>query len=267
MSDALPGDLVACRRTPIFDQDSLPAGLRRRHSTKEGVWGLIVVLEGRLLFRLLDPPSERILDPQTSGVVQPAQCHEVEPLGPVRFFVEFYGDAAAAASKAASLTETAAPVELSSPACSADQADDSYMGYAGKAELIVFLNELLEAERAGARVTLETARAARSPAIAELMRNIQHDEARWCAMLLRWIKVLDGAASPRMGAFYDKAMAIDDLAARIGFLNRGQGWVVRKLREILPRVRDAGLHADLTQMLTSHVANITLASSADLSAA
>jgi tellurite resistance-related uncharacterized protein len=263
MSDTLPEDLAAYRRTPIFDQDSLPAGLRLRHSTKEGVWGLIVVLEGRLRYRLLDPPSERILDPQTSGVVQPAQPHEVEPLGPVRFYVEFYSDGAPAGSKTAS----AIPLELSSPACSADQADDSYMGYASTSELVTFLNELLEAERAGARVTLETARTARSPAIAELMRNIQHDEVRWCAMLLRRIKTLEGAASPRMGAFYDKAMAIDDLSTRIGFVNRGQGWVVRKLREMLPRVRDAELHADLTDMLTSHVANIALTNSADLSAA
>jgi tellurite resistance-related uncharacterized protein len=249
MSDALPDGLVAHKRTPIFDQDSIPAGLRRRHSTKAGVWGLIVVVEGRLRFRLLDPASERILDIRDSGVVQPMQPHEVEPLGPVRFFVEFYGNAATDVPQAAST------------------AGDSDTGYASKTELVDFLNELLEAERAGARVTLETARATRSPAIAELMRNIQQDEARWCAMLLRRIKVLDGVASPRMGAFYDKAMAIDDLATRIGFVNRGQGWVIRKLREMIPRVQDAELHADLTHMLTSHVANINLANSADISAA
>jgi tellurite resistance-related uncharacterized protein len=249
MSDVLPDGLVAHKRTPIFDQDSIPAGLRRRHNTKAGVWGLIVVVEGRLRFRLLDPSSERILDTRNSGVVQPMQPHEVEPLGPVRFFVEFYGDAATDAPQAAST------------------AGDSDMGYASKTELVAFLNELLEAERAGARVTLETARATRSPVIAELMRSIQQDEARWCAMLLRRIKVLDGAASPRMGAFYDKAMAIDDLATRIGFVNRGQGWVIRKLREMIPRVQDAELYTDLTHMLTSHVANINLANSADISAA
>ena len=58
-------------------------------------------------------------------------------------------------------------VEVSSPACSMHEADDAYMGYAGKDELIAFLNELLEAERAGARVTLESARAAGSGAIAD----------------------------------------------------------------------------------------------------
>lgn len=249
MSDVLPDNLVAYRRTPIFDQDSLPAALRRRHTTKDNVWGLIVVLEGRLLYRLLEPPSERILEPQTTGVIRPLQAHEVEPLGPVSFFVEFYGDA-----------KTVAPTTDATPSIASD---NSELAFASNDELVACLNELLEAERAGARVTLETARASRTPAIAELMQHIQHDEARWCAMLLRRIKALDGIASPRMGAFYAKAMAIDDLAARIAFLNRGQGWVVRKLREIIPRVRDASLHEDLNHMLSSHIANITLANSAD----
>jgi nitronate monooxygenase len=61
------------------------------------------------------------------------------------------------------------------------------------------------------------------------------------------------------GAFYGKAMAIADLSDRITFLNRGQGWVVRKLRELLPRVRDNQLQKDLTQMLRSHETNIALA--------
>ena len=150
-------------------------------------------------------------------------------------------------------------VEVSSPACSMHEADDAYMGYAGKDELIAFLNELLEAERAGARVTLESARAAGSGAIAELMRTIQRDEARWCGMLLRHLKALGDAPSSKVGAFYGKAMAIADLGERITFLNRGQGWVVRKLREMLPRVRDNQLHTDLTEMLRSHEANIALA--------
>jgi hypothetical protein len=122
-------------------------------------------------------------------------------------------------------------VKVSSPACSMHEADEAYMGYAGKDDLIAFLNELLEAERAGARVTLESARAAGSGAIAELMRTIQRDEARWCGMLLRHLKALGDEPSSKVGAFYDKAMAIADLGERITFLNRGQGWVVRKLRE------------------------------------
>lgn len=150
-------------------------------------------------------------------------------------------------------------VEVSSPACAMHEADDAYMGYSTKEELIGILNELLEAERAGARVTLESARTAGAGPIAELMSTVQKDEARWCAMLLRHVKALGGAPSSKVGAFYDKAMAIAELGPRTAFLNRGQGWVARKLREMLPRVRDDRLHADLTEMLRSHEANIALA--------
>lgn len=92
----LPAGLRPYKRTPIFVETTIPAGLRRRHSTKEEVWGLIRVLDGRLLYRILDPREEIILDPAHPGVVEPTRLHEVEPLGPVRFFVEFHVDAATA---------------------------------------------------------------------------------------------------------------------------------------------------------------------------
>ena len=57
-------------------------------------------------------------------------------------------------------------------------------------------------------------------------------------------------------------MAIDALPERIAFLNRGQGWVVRKLKEMLPKVRDDALHRDLADMLRSHEINIERASEA-----
>ena len=149
--------------------------------------------------------------------------------------------------------------EFSSPACLMHEVGDAYMGYADKAEIIAFLDELLEAERAGARVTLESSRAADAGRLCELLRIIQQDEARWCAMLLLHIRALGGEPSSKVGAFYDKAMAIADLRERIVFLNRGQGWVVKKLREMLPRVRGSVLHADLADMLRSHEINIDLA--------
>jgi hypothetical protein len=81
-------------------------------------------------------------------------------------------------------------------------------------------------------------------------------------MLLRHIARLGGQASPRMGAFHGKAMAVEGLEARLAFLNRGQGWVVRKLREMIPRVQDEALAADLQQMLDSHIANIATTNAA-----
>lgn len=76
--------------TPIFDEHTLPAGLRREHRTKPGVWGVIRVFEGRLRYRVLDPVSETILDSRHPGLVLPEQPHLVEALGPVRMQVEFY---------------------------------------------------------------------------------------------------------------------------------------------------------------------------------
>ena len=148
-----------------------------------------------------------------------------------------------------------------SPACSMREADDAYMGFVGRDELASLLQELLEAERAGARVALESARGAAAAPVAELMRTIHRDEARWCAMLASHIKALGLGRSPstRVGAFYNKAMAISDLYQRIDFLNRGQPWVVRRLREMLPRLRDEALHQDLSRMLQAHEANIALA--------
>lgn len=90
MPEKLPDGLVAYKRTPVFDQDSLPAGLRREHRTKAGVWALIHVLEGRLLYRCLDTSEEPVLTPAMPGVVWPEQPHDVQPLGPVRLFVEFH---------------------------------------------------------------------------------------------------------------------------------------------------------------------------------
>ena len=86
----LPDGLVAYRRTPVFDQDTIPAGLRREHRTASGVWGLITVLEGRLRFRSLQPVAETVLTPGAPMAVAPQQPHEVAPDGPVRFYVEFY---------------------------------------------------------------------------------------------------------------------------------------------------------------------------------
>jgi hypothetical protein len=157
---------------------------------------------------------------------------------------------------APTLAAKATAAQYSSPACSMHEVSDVYMGYAGKDELIPYLNELLEAERAGARVALDSAHEAGTGPLAELLLAVQRDEARWCAMLVGHLRKLGERPSTKTGAFYGKAMAIVELRARIAFLNRGQGWVVRKLREMLPRVRNDELHADLSEMLRSHELNI-----------
>lgn len=128
--------------------------------------------------------------------------------------------------------------------------------------VLAALNTLLEAERAGARVALETGRAVSDPQLAELVARIHQDELRWCAMLLRAVRDLGATPSALTGAFHGKAMAIADLAERLAFLNRGQGWVARKLRELLQQPLPEPLRAELAAMLAAHEANIDLVNAA-----
>lgn len=78
------------RVTPVFDENSLPAALRRNHSTKAGVWGVIRVLKGRLMLRCADGSADQLLEPGRPGRIAPQQVHHVEPLGPMRMHVEFF---------------------------------------------------------------------------------------------------------------------------------------------------------------------------------
>ena len=85
--------LESYKCTPTFTENSVPAGLLADHSTKEGVWGLIHVTQGRLRYFITDPrrePEQYVLDPGTEpGVIEPTILHRVEPMGSVEFQVEF----------------------------------------------------------------------------------------------------------------------------------------------------------------------------------
>ena len=94
----LPAGLEAYKSTPIFTEQSVPAGLLKDHSTKDGTWGLIHVEEGSLTYVITDPrrpQSERVLTRESDpGVVEPTIVHRVQPSGDVRFWVEFWRDGA-----------------------------------------------------------------------------------------------------------------------------------------------------------------------------
>src|SRR5579863_2646717 len=123
-------------------------------------------------------------------------------------------------------------------------------------ELLAFLNEMLEAERAGAKALLHISKDAHDATASALAMQVHHDEARWCAMLTAAIRLQGATPSSATGAFYAKVLAIGDEKARLAFVNRGQGWVVKKLKEAIPRIADEHLAKDLGVMLTSHEENI-----------
>lgn len=87
----LPPDVVPYKRTPEFSKASTPGGLLESHRTKPGTWGEIVVLEGSLLYRVLEPAVQEFrLTPDRPGIVPPTIRHEIEPSSDVRFYLRFY---------------------------------------------------------------------------------------------------------------------------------------------------------------------------------
>lgn len=86
----LPQGVRAYKETPVFTQDSVPAGLLRDHATKAGVWGRIHVLAGTLSYSVTAPFKYTwTLSPDVIGVIAPEVLHHVTSIGDVRFKVEF----------------------------------------------------------------------------------------------------------------------------------------------------------------------------------
>ena len=86
----LPAHFAPYKQTPVFTAATVPAGLRRDHSTRRGVWARIVVLEGTLRYTVDALKTHFNLSSTVSGVVIPEVLHRVDPQGAVRFYVEFY---------------------------------------------------------------------------------------------------------------------------------------------------------------------------------
>lgn len=119
------------------------------------------------------------------------------------------------------------------------------------------LNELLEAERAGARLLADwMAEAPAGSVLHERLKAVQRDEAENCAILIRHLREAGAQPTHATGAFYGKALAIREWRARLDFLNRGQGWVVKRIAAALPQLPESPARAMLQAMHDSHVANI-----------
>ena len=119
-----------------------------------------------------------------------------------------------------------------------------------------FLNTLLEAERAGAKLL--------SAYLDELtpgsfmwngMREVQLDESRNCSTLVHLLLEAEVTPTSAVGDFYERGLAIQAWRERLQFLNRGQAWVATRLAAALPTVPERARPA-LQAMLDSHVVNI-----------
>ncbi len=87
----LPDGLVHFKSSPEFDENTVPKGLLKSHTTKAGAWAKIVILEGSLDYVISEPEEETItLTPNQPGVIEPTISHAVKPNSDVRFCIEFY---------------------------------------------------------------------------------------------------------------------------------------------------------------------------------
>lgn len=84
---ALPEDVVAYKRTPSFTEETVPAGLLADHETRQGVWGLLVVEDGRLSLRWEDGAPTETLSAGDTAVIAPTRRHAVVLGATVRFHV------------------------------------------------------------------------------------------------------------------------------------------------------------------------------------
>ena len=86
----LPDGLRVVRTSDVWDDQTMPAGLRRAHRVAAGTWGRLRVQRGRLRFRAeTRPPLDVVVGPDAPQAIPPEVAHHVEPLGDVRFVVEF----------------------------------------------------------------------------------------------------------------------------------------------------------------------------------
>jgi hypothetical protein len=143
-----------------------------------------------------------------------------------------------------------------SPPCFLHELASDSTDATGTEEIVAILNELLEAERAGAKLAARMSRDADDQRVDATLEAVAIDEARFCGMLCGLIEAFGVAPSRRTGDFYEKVMALDSLDARLKLLNRGQSWVVRKLNEVMPKINDEAIRKQLQGMLEVHERNI-----------
>jgi nitronate monooxygenase len=125
--------------------------------------------------------------------------------------------------------------------------------------LIDLLNRLLEAERSGVRAVSGMLKPLPDGELKEGLKKARGDEARYVAGLHAALKRLGGVPSEKVGDFADKLLAIDGIVEQLRFLNRGQGWVLRKIEALVPTLTDQTMRDFFSEMLDTHRKNIAWA--------
>jgi len=88
----IPVNLQSYKKTPVFDQNSVPKGLQKEHATASGVWALLHVHTGSLSYCFTHDAEAMSCEvtPDRPRVIVAEQVHHVDIIGPVSFQLEFF---------------------------------------------------------------------------------------------------------------------------------------------------------------------------------
>ena len=92
----LPSNVVKYTTLPRlfggFTATTIPSGLLKSHTTKEGTWGVIRPYSGQVEYTIYEPKkSIHVLDEDNLGIIEPTMLHHVKALSEdVEFVVEFW---------------------------------------------------------------------------------------------------------------------------------------------------------------------------------
>ena len=91
--DRIPAGLVPAGGSLNFTEDTIPDALQREHALAVGRWGVLHVLEGRMVFVDLVTEQERILEAPDLNIIHPGAPHKVLLDGPVKCRIDFFREA------------------------------------------------------------------------------------------------------------------------------------------------------------------------------
>lgn len=145
----------------------------------------------------------------------------------------------------------AAQRKFASNVCYAAEADDLYMGYAPRDEILTILNGLLEAKRGSARAAIRIATTLKHKTTRKLMNRAYDEDAESCRALGEAITLLGGTPSRRISDAYETIMRLDTTLKRISALQKIQCRIVEQTRQLLPRVRSDRVYGCLVNLIRS----------------
>lgn len=148
--------------------------------------------------------------------------------------------------------------EVSSSPCMASEFNGEYAGHCSAEELYAFIMELLEAERAVAKVCGFSMGQAGNRHRHDLLLQIHSEGTKNCEALEQSIEKLGMEATGAIGGNFQKYMAVQGFMPRMQHIRNDQDEVLQKISEILARVGSAQIFTELKSVRDRHKSNIEL---------